>query len=89
MRKYKSYKSLCDENIRIYNEIPNFHISNYTGEVSEEYKISDLKSIIKNVINLVEDLEDTKGEYDKSNYKCSNKERAIGILESILGKIEK
>lgn len=89
MRKYKSYKSLCDENIRIYNEIPNFHISNYTGEVSQEYKISDLKSIIKNVINLVEDLEDTKGEYDKSNYKCSNKERAIGILESILGKIEK
>lgn len=89
MRKYKSYKSLCDENIRIYNEIPNFHISNYTGEVSEEYKISDLKSIIKNVINLVEDLEDTKGEYDKSNYKCSNKERAIGILESILSKIEK
>ena len=89
MRKDKSCKAWCDENIRIYNEIPNFHISNYTGEVSEEYKISDLKSIIKNVINLVEDLEDTKGEYDKSNYKCSNKERAIGILESILSKIEK
>ena len=89
MRKYKSYKSLCDENVRIYNEIPNLHFSNYTGEVSQEYEISDLKSIIKNVINLVEDLEDTKGEYDKSIYKCSNKERAIGILESILGKIEK
>lgn len=89
MKKYKSYKSLSDENVRIYNEIPNLHFSNYTGEVSQEYKISDLKSIIKNVINLVDELEDAKGEYDKSTYRCSTKERALGILEGILSKIEK
>ena len=89
MKKYKSYKSLLDENVRIYNEIPNLHFSNYTGKVSQEYEISNLKSIIKNVIDLVDELEDTKGEYDKSTYRCSTKERALGILEGILSKIEK
>ena len=87
-RNCKSYKSLLDDNVRVYNEIPNYHFSNYTGEVSQEFKISDLKSIIKNVVNLVEELEDTK-EYDKNVYRCSNKERVIGILEGILNKIER
>lgn len=88
MKKYKSYKSLCDENVRIYNEIPNLHFSNYTGEVSQEFKITDLKSTIKNVISLVEELKDTEFEYDKSKYRCSTKQRAIEILESLLNKIE-
>ena len=39
-------------------------------------------------MNLVDELEDTKGEYDKSTYRCSTKERAIGILEGILNKIK-
>ena len=65
-----------------YFKVANVDLMVASGIENDKFKEGTLKSIIEEIIRLVETLQDTE-EYDKDIYYLSNKERALSMLKTI------
>ena len=70
-----------------YFNVKNVDLMLETGIKNDKFKEATLKSVIEEVMSLVEKLQDTE-EYDKDVYYLSNKERALIMLKGINDKIK-
>ena len=70
-----------------YFNVKNVELVVETGIKDDKFKESNLKSVIEEVMSLVEKLQDTE-EYNKDIYYLSNKEHALIMLKEINDRIK-
>lgn len=70
-----------------YFNVKNVELVVETGIKDDKFKEAKLKSVIEEVMSLVEKLQDTE-EYDKDVYYLSNKEHALLMLKEINDRIK-